>query len=88
MNVAKLLGRTAPPKMNNVKKVPMFDLLPTAIRKLSNPRTTVKSVMASLQRNLNGFSIGEDIPVNQRIQLENIMKKVMGVAYMPEELTG
>merc|ERR1712045_506709 len=72
-------GRTAPPKMNNVKKVPMFDLLPTA---------TVKSVMASLQRNLNGFSIGEDIPVNQRIQLENIMKKVMGVAYMPEELTG
>merc|ERR1712038_1247753 len=88
LNVAKLLGRTAPPKMNNVKKVPMFNLLPTAIRKLSNPRTTVKSVMASLQRNLNGFSAGGDMPANQRIQLENIMKKVMGVAYMPEELTG
>merc|ERR1711902_183051 len=88
LNVAKLLGRTAPPKMNNVKKVPMFNLLPTAIRKLSNPRTTVKSVMASLQRNLNGFGVGEDLPANQRIQLENIMKKVMGVAYMPEELTG
>ena len=28
------------------------------------------------------------MPANQRIQLENIMKKVMGVAYMPEELTG
>merc|ERR1711990_758569 len=80
LNVAKLLGRTAPPKINNVKRVPMFNLLPTAIRKLTNPRTTVKSVMASLQRNLNGFSIGEDVPVNQRIQLENIMKKVMGVA--------
>merc|ERR1712141_340168 len=88
LNVAKLLGRTAPPKMNNVKKVPMFNLLPTAIRKLSNPRTTVKSVMASLQRNLIGFSFGEEMPANQRIQLENIMKKVMGVAYMPEELTG
>jgi len=88
LNVAKLLGRTAPPKINNVKKVPMFDLLPTAIRKLTNPRTTVKSVSASLQRNLNGFSVGGDIPANQRIQLENIMKKVMGVAYMPEELTG
>jgi len=88
LNVAKLLGRTAPPKMNNVKKVPMFDLLPTTIRKLANPRATVKSVMASLQRNLNGFSGGGDIPANQRIQLENIMKKVMGVAYMPEELTG
>jgi len=88
LNVAKLLGRTAPPKMNNVKKVPMFNLLPTAIRKLTNPRTTVKSVMASLQRNLSGFSVGGDVPANQRIQLENIMKKVMGVAYMPEELTG
>ena len=83
----------------------MFDLLPTAIRKLANPRTTVKSVSASLQRNLNGFSAGggqsrlegrsvelnstfADMPANQRIQLENIMKKVMGVAYMPEELTG
>ena len=57
LNVAKLLGRTAPPKMNNVKKVPMFNLLPTAIRKLSNPRATVKSVSASLQRNLSGFSV-------------------------------
>merc|ERR1719220_105633 len=56
--------------------------------KLTNPRTTVKSVMASLQRNLSGFSVGGDVPANQRIQLENIMKKVMGVAYMPEELTG
>merc|ERR1712223_636195 len=88
LNVAKLLGRTAPPKMNNVKKVPMFDLLPTAIRKLTNPRTTVKSVMASLQRNLAGFSGGGEIPGNQKLQLENIMKKVMGVTYMPEELTG
>jgi len=88
LNVAKLLGRTAPPKVNNVKKVPMFDLLPTAIRKLTNPRTTVKSVMASLQRNLAGFSGGGEIPGNQKLQLENIMKKVMGVAYMPEELTG
>ena len=53
---SKLLGRTAPPKMNNIKRVPMFNLLPTAIRKLNNPRATVKSVMASLQRNLAGFS--------------------------------
>ena len=29
-----------------------------------------------------------DIPANQKTQLENIMKKVMGVAYMPEDLTG
>merc|ERR1712110_266918 len=51
LNVAKLLGRTAPPKMNNVKK-------------LTIPRTTVKSVMASLQRNLSGFSVGGDVPAN------------------------
>ena len=29
-----------------------------------------------------------DISKNQKIQLENLMKKVMGVAYMPEDLTG
>ena len=29
-----------------------------------------------------------DISKNQEIQLENLMKKVMGVAYMPEDLTG
>ena len=55
LNVAKLLGRTAPPAVKAVKKVPMFDLLPTQIRKLNNPRAKVKSVMASLQRNLAGY---------------------------------
>jgi len=88
LNVAKLLGRTAPPAVKAVKKVPMFDLLPTQIRKLNNPRAKVKSVMASLQRNLAGYGASGDIPRNQKIQLENIMKKVMGVAYMPEELNG
>ena len=88
LNVAKLLGRTAPPSIKNVKKVPMFNLLPTQIRLLKNPRASVKSVMASLQRNLAGFGQSADISANQKIQLENIMKKVMGVAYMPEELNG
>merc|ERR1719244_1034972 len=88
LNVAKLLGRTNIPTAKTIKKVPMFNLLPNQIRKLSNPRAPVKSVMASLQRNLAGFGDSGDIPANQRIQLENIMKKVMGVAYMPEELNG
>jgi len=88
LNVAKLLGRTAPPPIKNVKKVAMFNLLPTQIRKLANPRAPVKSVMASLQRNLAGFGQSGDLPANQRLQLENIMKKVMGVAYMPEDVTG
>merc|ERR1712038_58208 len=88
LNVAKLLGRTNIPTAKTIKKVPMFNLLPNQIRKLSNPQAPVKSVMASLQRNLAGFGDSGDIPANQRIQLENIMKKVMGVAYMPEELNG
>merc|ERR1712142_185677 len=88
LNVAKLLGRTNIPTAKTIKKVPMFNLLPTQIRKLVNPRAPVKSVMASLQRNLAGFGESGDISANQRIQLENIMKKVMGVAYMPEELNG
>ena len=55
LNVAKLLGRTNIPTAKTIKKVPMFNLLPTQIRKLVNPRAPVKSVMASLQRNLAGF---------------------------------
>jgi len=88
LNVARLLGRTAPAPPKVVNRVPMFNLLPTQIRKLANPRAPIKSVMVSLQRNLAGFGPNGDIPANQRTQLENIMKKVMGVAYMPEDLTG
>ena len=29
-----------------------------------------------------------DISTNQKLQVENIMKKVLGVAFMPEELAG
>jgi len=78
----KMLGRAAPPKMQKIIKTPTFDLIPAVIRKLRNPRASIKRCSASLQRNLAGFS--ED----QKLQLENLMKKVMGVAYMPEDLTG
>jgi len=88
LNMAKMLGRAQPPKAQAYAKNPMFDLLPSAIRKLSNPKAPVKHCMASLQRNLAGFGPNGDISKNQKIQLENLIKKVMGVAYMPEDLTG
>ena len=55
LNMAKMLGRAQPPKVQTYSKNPLFDLLPTAIRKLSNPKATVKCSVASLQRNLAGF---------------------------------
>jgi len=88
LNMAKMLGRAQPPKVQTYSKNPLFDLLPTSIRKLSNPKTPVKCCMASLNRNLAGFGPNGDISKNQKLQLENLMKKVMGVAYMPEDLTG
>jgi len=88
LNMAKMLGRAQPPKVQTYSKNPLFDLLPTAIRKLTNPKATVKCSVASLQRNLAGFGPNGDISKNQKLQLENLMKKVMGVAYMPEDLTG
>jgi len=88
LNMAKMLGRAQPPKVQTFTKNPLFDLLPTAIRKLNNPKAPVKHCMASLQRNLAGFGPNGDISKNQKLQLENLMKKVMGVAYMPEDLTG
>ena len=102
--MAKMLGRAQPPKVQTYSKNPLFDLLPTAIRRLVNPKAPVKCCVASLQRNLAGYGLNggkklemvvmtqhlyiSDISKNQKIQLENLMKKVMGVAYMPEDLTG
>jgi len=86
LNRVKMLGRAVPPKMQKIVKTPTFDLIPAIIRKLRNPRASIKRCSASLQRNLAGF--GGDLDSNQRLQIENLMKKVMGVAYMPEDLTG
>merc|ERR1712183_281295 len=83
-----MLGRAQPPKVQTYSKNPLFDLLPATIRKLSNPKASIKCCVASLQRNLAGFGPNGDISKNQKVQLENLMKKVMGVAYMPEDLTG
>eukprot|EP00092_Neocalanus_flemingeri_P014114 GFUD01015223.1.p1 GENE.GFUD01015223.1~~GFUD01015223.1.p1 ORF type:complete len:513 (+),score=144.46 GFUD01015223.1:59-1597(+) len=88
LNMAKMLGRAQPPKVQTYAKNPLFNLLPLAIRRLSNPRAPVKCCTASLFRNLAGFGPNGDISKNQKLQLENLMKKVMGVAYMPEDLTG
>eukprot|EP00092_Neocalanus_flemingeri_P083675 GFUD01105042.1.p1 GENE.GFUD01105042.1~~GFUD01105042.1.p1 ORF type:complete len:496 (-),score=166.67 GFUD01105042.1:124-1611(-) len=88
LDIAKRLGQKQPPQMVYKPKNPTFDLLPTRIRRLVNPKASLKSCSASLQRNLAGFGPSGDVSVNQRLQIENIMKKVMGVAYMPEDLTG
>merc|ERR1712183_1121250 len=88
LNMAKMIGRAQPPKVQTFTKTPMFDMLPVAIRRLSNPKAPIKWCTASLQRNLSGFGPSGDISKNQKLQLENLMKKVMGVAYMPEDLTG
>jgi len=88
LDIAKRLGQAQPPQMVYRPKNPIFDLLPTRIRRLVNPKASLKWCSASLQRNLAGFGPSGDVSKNQRLQIENIMKKVMGVAYMPEDLTG
>merc|ERR1719153_1397696 len=88
LNMAKMIGRAQPPKVQTFTKTPMFDMIPSAIRRLSNPKAPIKWCTATLQRNLSGFGPNGDISKNQKLQLENLMKKVMGVAYMPEDLTG
>ena len=39
-------------------------------------------------QNLLTFIIVSDISTNQKLQVEHIMKRVLGVAFMPEELAG
>jgi len=88
LNKAKMLGRQAPPSVPTITKPAVFDLVPAVVRRLRNPKAPVKWCTASLQRNLAGFGPSGGLQKNQRLQLENLMKKVMGVAYMPEDLTG
>jgi len=88
LNKAKMLARQAPPPVQIISRPATFDLIPEVIRRLKNPRAPVKWCSASLQRNLAGFGPAGGLQKNQRIQLENLVKKVMGVAYMPEDLTG
>jgi len=88
LEVAKRLGQTRPAHMVYRPKNPTFDLPPTRIRRMVNPRASVKSCSAAVYRNLAGFGSGGDISKNQKLTIENIMKKVLGVAFMPEELAG
>jgi len=85
---AKMLARQVPPPIQVVSRPATFDLVPAVIRKMRNPRAPIKWCSVGLQRNLAGFGPGGGLPKNQKVQLENLIKKVMGVAYMPEDLTG
>jgi len=88
LNLAKMLGKAAPPRARSPAKKATFGLNPTKIRRLVNPKAPVKCCRVTLHRNIGGYGNSADIPKSQRIQIEALMKKVMGVAYMPEELTG
>ena len=88
LDAAKRLGRRQPVHMVYRPRNPTFDLAPARIRRLVNPRASTTSCSASVYRNLAGFGSGTDISTNQKLQIENIMSKVLGVAFMPEELSG
>merc|ERR1712241_1096757 len=91
LNKARMLGQAKPVRIQQVSRTPQFNLTADRIRKnLKNPvrGAPVRWCSATLHRNLTGFGQSGDIPKDQKIKLENLMKKVMGVAYMPEDLTG
>ena len=89
LNKARMLGKAKPIKQQVLSKTPTFTLAPDDIRKLKNPKKgPVRWCSATLHRNISGFGQSGDIPKDQKIKLENLIKKVMGVAYMPEDLTG
>ena len=91
LNKARMLGKAKPIKMPVLSKNACFDLSPDFIRShVKNPKkgVPVRWCTATLHRNLTGFGPSGDIPKDQKIKLENLIKKVMGVAYMPEDLTG
>jgi len=87
LNIAKLLGKTPPPAVVQVKKAPKFDLSTDDILRLPNPKFELKSCRVSLKRNLSGYP-AQRLSKTQRTEIEALVEKMMGVAFMPEELTG
>jgi len=87
LQLAKMLGKSAPPRAKSPVKKATFGLNAAKVRRLVNPKAPVRSCRVTLHRNLSGFNV-TDLSKSQRLQIETLMKKVMGVAYMPEEITG
>merc|ERR1711990_796479 len=91
LNKARMLAKAKPVKIQQVNKTPQFNLTADEIRKnLKNPTrgAPVRWCSATLHRNLTGFGKSGEMLKEEKVKLENLVKKVMGVAYMPEDLTG
>ncbi|XP_023344471.1 arginine kinase [Eurytemora carolleeae] len=88
LNIAKMLGKAPPPPVLAPRKEPGFDIDQEQLRRMINPRCSgIKSCRATLQRNLAGYT-APNLSKNQKLQIENLVKKMTGVAFMPEDLTG
>jgi len=88
LNIAKMLGKAVPKPIAETKKDPTFEVSVETIRRLINPAaSSVRGIRATLQRNLAAFA-AQNLTRNQKLQIESLVEKMMGVAYMPEGITG
>jgi len=82
VDIAKKLGRPAPPHLIYCPKNPVFDLIPAKIRRLVNPKSSVISCSASLYRSVVGFE------GDRSVDFENTMKNVLEVACETGDIIG
>jgi len=87
LNLAKMLGKTPAPAVAPAKKTPKFDLSVDEILRFANPKHEVKSCRVSLKRNLSGYP-AQRLSTGQKLEIEKLVGRMMGVAFMPEDLTG
>jgi len=83
--VAEQMNRPPPPRMVYCPRNPVFDLIPARIRRIVNPKASLLSCSASLQRNFIGYDTTNP---DQRLKLANAMEKIFGSNEMPEDLAG
>jgi len=83
--LSDLLGQPPAPTLVYSPISPVFDLIPSKIRKLTNPRSSLYSCSASLQRNLVGF---ENRTTDERLRLEEVVRKVLQDPEAPDILKG
>lgn len=82
VDIAKKLGRPAPPHFIYCPKNPVFDLIPAKIRRLVNPKASVVSCSASLYRSVVGFE------GSQSLELESTMKNVLEAVCQTGDING
>jgi len=87
LNKARLLGAAKPAPLPQQKPPPKFAISVDKLARMENPVGRIEACRATLLRNLAAFP-SKELSSSERLDLERLIKKIMGISFMPEDITG